>query len=120
MTGSTENSFKQALKKPPALRTTEDLHIIYDHLYHLDVLSHLREHQLRSMCTSARYECYEANRVLYYPDSISTCWYILLTGSLFDKEHMYLARCCFGKQHGGRRGCECITLEPSEMIVVSS
>lgn len=25
----------------------------------------------------------------------------------------------FGKQLGGRRGCECITLEPSEMIVVS-
>uniref|UniRef100_A0A3Q1F2E3 Rap guanine nucleotide exchange factor (GEF) 6 n=1 Tax=Acanthochromis polyacanthus TaxID=80966 RepID=A0A3Q1F2E3_9TELE len=40
-------------------------------------------------------------------------------GSVFVKEHMYLARCCFGKQLGGRRGCECITLEPSEMIVVS-
>uniref|UniRef100_A0A3B3V5G5 Rap guanine nucleotide exchange factor 6-like n=1 Tax=Poecilia latipinna TaxID=48699 RepID=A0A3B3V5G5_9TELE len=26
--------------------------------------------------------------------------------------------CSFGKQLGGRRGCECITLEPSEMIVV--
>ena len=25
----------------------------------------------------------------------------------------------FGRQLGGRRGCECITLEPSEMIVVS-
>ncbi|KAM7398331.1 hypothetical protein PAMA_006305 [Pampus argenteus] len=33
---------------------------------------------------------------------------------------MYLARCCFGKQLGGRRGCECITLEPSEMIVVDN
>uniref|UniRef100_A0A672JG93 Rap guanine nucleotide exchange factor (GEF) 6 n=1 Tax=Salarias fasciatus TaxID=181472 RepID=A0A672JG93_SALFA len=51
-------------------------------------------------------------------DSIATCWYILLSGSVFVKEHMYLARCCFGKQLGGRRGCECITLEPSEMIVV--
>ncbi|XP_062309147.1 rap guanine nucleotide exchange factor 6 isoform X1 [Osmerus eperlanus] len=120
MTGSMENSFKQALKKPPALRTTEDLHIIYGHLYHMDVLSHLREHQLRLMCTSARYERHEANRVLFYPDSISTCWYILLTGSVFVKEHMYLARCCFGKQLGGRRGCECITLEPSEMIVVEN
>uniref|UniRef100_A0A7N6BTZ7 Rap guanine nucleotide exchange factor (GEF) 6 n=1 Tax=Anabas testudineus TaxID=64144 RepID=A0A7N6BTZ7_ANATE len=54
------------------------------------------------------------------PDSIATCWYILLSGSVFVKEHMYLARCCFGKQLGGRRGCECITLEPSEMIVVRS
>ncbi|KAI4904717.1 hypothetical protein NFI96_023993 [Prochilodus magdalenae] len=51
------------------------------------------------------------------PDNISTCWYILLSGSVFVKEHMYLARCCFGRQRGGRRGCECITLEPSEMIV---
>lgn len=26
---------------------TQDLHTIYCHLYHMDVLSHLREHQLR-------------------------------------------------------------------------
>ncbi|XP_072517789.1 rap guanine nucleotide exchange factor 6 isoform X2 [Salminus brasiliensis] len=112
--------FKQALKKPPSRRTAEDLNNIYCHLYHMDVLSHLREHQLRSMCTTARYERYEANHVLFYPDNISTCWYILLSGSVFVKEHMYLARCCFGKQRGGRRGCECITLEPSEMIVVEN
>ncbi|XP_053297989.1 rap guanine nucleotide exchange factor 6 isoform X6 [Pleuronectes platessa] len=98
----------------------EDLHTIYLHLYHMDVLSHLREHQLRSMCTSGRYERHDANHVLFYPDSIATCWYILLSGSVFVKEHMYLARCCFGKQLGGRRGCECITLEPSEMIVVDN
>ncbi|KAF7666715.1 hypothetical protein LDENG_00094700 [Lucifuga dentata] len=115
-----ESSFKHALKKPPSLRTAEDLHSIYCHLYHMDVLSHLREHQLRSMCTSVRYEKHEANHVLFYPDSIATCWYILLSGSVFVKEHMYLARCCFGKQLGGRRGCECITLEPSEMIVVDN
>ncbi|XP_021180646.2 rap guanine nucleotide exchange factor 6 isoform X2 [Fundulus heteroclitus] len=120
MTGAMETSFKQALKKPPSLRTAEDLHIIYCHLYHMEVLSHLREHQLRSMCTSARYERHEANHILFYPDSLATCWYILLSGSVFVKEHMYLARCCFGKQLGGRRGCECITLEPSEMIVVDN
>ncbi|XP_031427315.1 rap guanine nucleotide exchange factor 6 isoform X3 [Clupea harengus] len=115
-----DSSLKQALKKPPSRRTAEDLNNIYCHLYHMDVLSHLREHQLRSMCTSARYERYDANHILFYPDTISTCWYILLTGSVFVKEHMYLARCCFGKQLGGRRGCECITLEPSEMIVVEN
>ncbi|XP_053297988.1 rap guanine nucleotide exchange factor 6 isoform X5 [Pleuronectes platessa] len=120
MTGATETSFKLALKKPPSLRSAEDLHTIYLHLYHMDVLSHLREHQLRSMCTSGRYERHDANHVLFYPDSIATCWYILLSGSVFVKEHMYLARCCFGKQLGGRRGCECITLEPSEMIVVDN
>ncbi|XP_054610969.1 rap guanine nucleotide exchange factor 6 isoform X6 [Dunckerocampus dactyliophorus] len=118
MTGAMETSFKLALRKPPSLRTAEDLHTIYCHLYHMDVLSHLREHQLRSMCTSARYERHEANHILFYPDSIASCWYILLSGSVFVKEHMYLARCCFGKQLGGRRGCECITLEPSEMIVL--
>ncbi|XP_049322400.1 rap guanine nucleotide exchange factor 6 isoform X4 [Astyanax mexicanus] len=112
--------FKQALRKPPSRRSAEDLNNIYSHLYHMDVLSHLREHQLRSMCMTARYERYEANHVLFYPDSVSTCWYILLSGSVFVKEHMYLARCCFGKQCGGRRGCECITLEPSEMIVVEN
>ncbi|XP_061790157.1 rap guanine nucleotide exchange factor 6 isoform X3 [Nerophis lumbriciformis] len=120
MTGAMETSFNLALRKPPSLRTAEDLHTIYCHLYHMDVLSHLREHQLRSMCTSARYERHEANHMLFYPDSIASCWYILLSGSVFVKEHMYLARCCFGKQLGGRRGCECITLEPSEMIVVDN
>uniref|UniRef100_A0A671SUG6 Rap guanine nucleotide exchange factor 6-like n=1 Tax=Sinocyclocheilus anshuiensis TaxID=1608454 RepID=A0A671SUG6_9TELE len=86
-------------------RSTEDapvtdLNTIYTHLFQMDVLCHLREHQLSA-------------------DSISTCWFVLLSGSVLVKEHMYLARCCFGTQRGGRRGCECITLEPSEMIVVS-
>ncbi|KAM7374646.1 hypothetical protein PAMP_007292 [Pampus punctatissimus] len=61
---------------PPAWLSLLDLHSIYCHLYHMDVLSHLREHQLS-------------------PDSIATCWYILLSGSVFVKEHMYLARCCW-------------------------
>lgn len=120
MNSSVDLSLKRALKTPPTRRTAEDLNIIYTHLYHMDVLSHLREHQLRSMCMTARYECYEANRVLFYADSISTCWFVLLSGSVLVKEHMYLARCCFGTQRGGRRGCECITLEPSEMIVVEN
>lgn len=29
------------------------------------------------------------------PDSMATCWYILLSGSVFVKEHMYLARCWY-------------------------
>ncbi|XP_057215644.1 rap guanine nucleotide exchange factor 6-like isoform X5 [Triplophysa rosa] len=120
MNSAVDLSLKKALKTPPSRRTAEDLNTIYTHLYHMDVLSHLREHQLRSMCMTARYQNYEANRILFYADTISTCWYILLTGSVFVKEHMYLARCCFGTQRGGRRGCECITLEPSEMIVVEN
>ncbi|XP_039519608.1 rap guanine nucleotide exchange factor 6 isoform X1 [Pimephales promelas] len=120
MNSSVDLSLKKALKTPPTRRTAEDLNTIYAHLYHMDVLSHLREHQLRSMCMTARYERYDANHVLFYADSISVCWFVLLSGSVLVKEHMYLARCCFGTQRGGRRGCECITLEPSEMIVVEN
>ncbi|XP_043077116.1 rap guanine nucleotide exchange factor 6-like isoform X4 [Puntigrus tetrazona] len=120
MNSSVDLSLKKALKTPPTRRTAEDLNTIYTHLFHMDVLCHLREHQLRSMCMTARYERYEANHVLFYADSISTCWFVLLSGSVLVKEHMYLARCCFGTQRGGRRGCECITLEPSEMIVVEN
>ncbi|XP_050948739.1 rap guanine nucleotide exchange factor 6 isoform X4 [Labeo rohita] len=120
MNSSVDLSLKKALKTPPTRRTAEDLNTIYTRLYHMDVLCHLREHQLRSMCMTARYERYEANHVLFYADSISTCWYVLLSGSVLVNEHMYLARCCFGTQRGGRRGSECITLEPSEMIVVEN
>nr|XP_020023413.1 rap guanine nucleotide exchange factor 6-like [Castor canadensis] len=72
------------------------------------------------MCETVRYERHEANEVLYYPDDIGTCWYILLSGSVFIKESMFLPRSSFGKRSAGsfRRGCECIVLEPSEMIVV--
>ncbi|ETE65431.1 Rap guanine nucleotide exchange factor 2 [Ophiophagus hannah] len=67
----------------------------------MEALSNLREHQLS-------------------PDDIGTCWYILLSGSVFIKESMFLPRSSFGKRSAGsfRRGCECIVLEPSEMIVV--
>uniref|UniRef100_A0A8C0BRU2 Rap guanine nucleotide exchange factor 6 n=1 Tax=Buteo japonicus TaxID=224669 RepID=A0A8C0BRU2_9AVES len=36
------------------------------------------------------------------------------------KDSMFLPPCSFGKQSGGKRGCECIILEPSEMIVVEN
>uniref|UniRef100_A0AAQ4PWU4 Rap guanine nucleotide exchange factor (GEF) 6 n=1 Tax=Gasterosteus aculeatus aculeatus TaxID=481459 RepID=A0AAQ4PWU4_GASAC len=77
----------------------------------MDVLSHLREHQLRAMCTSARYERHEANHILFYADSTATCWYILLSGSVFVKEHMYLARCWYVTPRGGVRsegGVDCV------------
>ncbi|TKC48091.1 hypothetical protein EI555_014448, partial [Monodon monoceros] len=78
-----------------------DLEIVYSYLHGMEALSNLREHQLS-------------------PDDIGTCWYILLSGSVFIKESMFLPRSSFGKRSAGsfRRGCECIVLEPSEMIVV--
>ncbi|XP_072581038.1 rap guanine nucleotide exchange factor 2 isoform X1 [Vulpes vulpes] len=120
MASYVDNSFRQAVMKNPADRTPQDLEIVYSYLHGMEALSNLREHQLRLMCETVRYERHEANEVLYYPDDIGTCWYILLSGSVFIKESMFLPRSSFGKRSAGsfRRGCECIVLEPSEMIVV--
>uniref|UniRef100_A0A8C0FS62 Rap guanine nucleotide exchange factor 6 n=1 Tax=Bubo bubo TaxID=30461 RepID=A0A8C0FS62_BUBBB len=56
----------------------------------------------------------------YSSETIARCWYILLSGSVLMKDSMFLPPCSFGKQSGGKRGCECIILEPSEMIVVEN
>uniref|UniRef100_A0A8C4Y0T1 Rap guanine nucleotide exchange factor 2 n=1 Tax=Gopherus evgoodei TaxID=1825980 RepID=A0A8C4Y0T1_9SAUR len=66
----------------------QDLEIVYSYLHGMEALSNLREHQLR---------------------------YGILTLIL-----CYLLVLHFGKRSAGsfRRGCECIVLEPSEMIVV--
>ncbi|XP_028598865.1 rap guanine nucleotide exchange factor 2 isoform X5 [Lacerta agilis] len=120
MASYVDNNFRQAVMKNPADRSPQDLEIVYSYLHGMEALSNLREHQLRMMCETVRYERHEANEVLYYPDDIGTCWYILLSGSVFIKESMFLPRSSFGKRSAGsfRRGCECIVLEPSEMIVV--
>ncbi|XP_061102417.1 rap guanine nucleotide exchange factor 2-like isoform X2 [Conger conger] len=120
MASYVDNSFRQAVMKNPSERTQQDLEIVYSYLHGMEALSNLREHQLRMMCETVRYERHEANEVLYYPDDIGSCWYILLSGSVFIKESMFLPRSSFGKRSAGslRRGCECIVLEPSEMIVV--
>ncbi|XP_056898654.1 rap guanine nucleotide exchange factor 2 isoform X3 [Takifugu flavidus] len=120
MASYVDNRFRQAVMMNPTERTQQDLEIVYSYLHGMEALSNLREHQLRIMCETVRYERHEANEVLYYPDDIGSCWYILLSGSVFIKESMFLPRSSFGKRSAGslRRGCECIVLEPSEMIVV--
>ncbi|XP_026105652.1 rap guanine nucleotide exchange factor 2-like isoform X2 [Carassius auratus] len=120
MASYVDNSFRHAIVKNPVERTQQDLQIVYSYLHGMEALSNLREHQLRLMCETVRYEQHEANEVLYYPDDIGSCWYILLSGSVFIKESMFLPRSSFGKRSAGslRRGCECIVLEASEMIVV--
>ncbi|XP_077588697.1 rap guanine nucleotide exchange factor 2 isoform X4 [Stigmatopora nigra] len=120
MASYVDNSFREAVMMNPADRTQQNLEIVYSYLHGMEALSNLREHQLRIMCETVRYERHEANEVLYYPDDIGSCWYILLSGSVFIKESMFLPRSSFGKRSAGslRRGCECIVLEPSEMIVV--
>ncbi|XP_057591823.1 rap guanine nucleotide exchange factor 6 isoform X7 [Hippopotamus amphibius kiboko] len=108
---------RQALKKKPPERTPEDLNTIYSYLHGMEILSNLREHQLRLMSARARYERYSSNQVLFCSETIAKCWYILLSGSVLVKDSMVLPPCSFGKQLGGKRGCDCLVLEPSEMIV---
>ncbi|XP_077182977.1 rap guanine nucleotide exchange factor 6 isoform X4 [Paroedura picta] len=120
MTSRVDPRIKQALRKKPSERTQEDLNTVYYYLHGMDILSNLREHQLRIMTSSARYKRYEGNQVLFCSDTIARCWYILLSGSVLMKDSMFLPPCSFGKQSGGKRGCECIVLEPSEMIVVEN
>ncbi|XP_014383360.1 rap guanine nucleotide exchange factor 6 isoform X4 [Alligator sinensis] len=120
MGSAVDPKVQQALRKKPPERSREDLNIIYTYLHGMDILSHLREHQLRIMSSSARYERYKGNQVLFCSETIARCWYILLSGSVLMKDSMFLPPCSFGKQSGGKRGCECIVLEPSEMIVVEN
>ncbi|XP_049728918.1 rap guanine nucleotide exchange factor 6 isoform X4 [Elephas maximus indicus] len=109
---------RQALKKKPPERTPEDLNTIYSYLHGMEILSNLREHQLRLMSARARYERYSGNQILFCSETIARCWYILLSGSVLMKDSMVLPPCSFGKQFGGKRGCDCLVLEPSEMIVL--
>ncbi|XP_012617550.1 rap guanine nucleotide exchange factor 6 isoform X10 [Microcebus murinus] len=111
---------RQALRKKPPERTPEDLNIIYSYLHGMEILSNLREHQLRLVSARARYERYSANQILFCAETIARCWYILLSGSVLVKDSMVLPPCSFGKQFGGKRGCDCLVLEPSEMIVVEN
>ncbi|KAL1778791.1 rap guanine nucleotide exchange factor 6 isoform X2 [Sigmodon hispidus] len=111
---------RQALRKKPPERTPEDLDTIYSYLHGMEILSNLREHQLRLMSARARYERYSGNQMLFCSETIARCWYILLSGSVLVKDSMVLPPCSFGKQFGGKRGCDCLVLEPSEMIVVEN
>ncbi|XP_070088767.1 rap guanine nucleotide exchange factor 6 isoform X7 [Equus caballus] len=111
---------RQALKKKPPERTPEDLNTIYSYLHGMEILSNLREHQLRLLSARARYERYSGNQILFCSETIARCWYILLSGSVLMKDSMVLPPCSFGKQFGGKRGCDCLVLEPSEMIVVEN
>ncbi|XP_063217155.1 rap guanine nucleotide exchange factor 6-like [Bacillus rossius redtenbacheri] len=113
-------AFVRALCRDPERRTLQDLQIIYYGLQGTEALSPYRDSVLRALCKTVRYERHEANDVLYYTGELSSCWYILLSGSVFIDGSMFLPRSSFGKRTGGsaRRPNECFVLEPSEMIVI--
>ncbi|CAH1794604.1 unnamed protein product [Owenia fusiformis] len=115
-----EMEFIYSLKKLTHERTSQDLDIIYSYLHGMEALTCLREPALRSLCKAVRYEFHDANQILYRQGDLSTCWYILLSGSVFIDGSMFLPRSSFGKRTAGctRRPNECLILEASEMIVV--
>ncbi|XP_066256512.1 rap guanine nucleotide exchange factor 6 isoform X3 [Euwallacea similis] len=115
-----EGMWLRALARPPHCRSLQDLQVIYYGLSGLEALQSLRDSSLRALCKVVRYEKHLANDVLYYTGELSTCWYILLSGSVFIDGSMFLPRSSFGKRTGGsaRRQNECFVLEPSEMIVI--
>ncbi|XP_022246938.1 rap guanine nucleotide exchange factor 6-like isoform X4 [Limulus polyphemus] len=120
MAGYGYQDFLNSLKKLPDERTQEDLKILYTHLHGMGALSSLREASLRSLCKTVRYEKHDANDILYCRGELSSCWYILLSGSVFIDGSMFLPRSSFGKRTagGGRRVNECLILESSEMIAI--
>ncbi|XP_068904541.1 rap guanine nucleotide exchange factor 6 isoform X9 [Tenebrio molitor] len=115
-----DQMFVSSLARPPACRSLQDLQVIYYGLSGLEALQTLRDSALRALCKVVRYEKHQANDVLYYTGELSTCWYILLSGSVFIDGSMFLPRSSFGKRTGGsaRRQNVCFVLEPSEMIVI--
>ncbi|CAF3043862.1 unnamed protein product [Rotaria sp. Silwood2] len=119
-TYGTELPFRQSVAKFPSERTTQDLTIINTYLKNLEALSSLRESHIRHLCKTIRYEIHDANHVLFSRGELNTCWYILLSGSVFIESTMYLPRASFGKRTSSNqyRINECVVLEPSEMLVI--
>ncbi|CAI9720795.1 Hypothetical predicted protein [Octopus vulgaris] len=84
--------FTVCLQKPPERRTQKDLDIIYSYLHGMEALSLSRESALKALCRTVRYEYHDANEILYCQGELSTCWYILLSGSVFIEGSMFLPR----------------------------
>ncbi|XP_045464379.1 rap guanine nucleotide exchange factor 2 isoform X5 [Harmonia axyridis] len=115
-----DHMFVRSLIRAPQFRNLQDYQNIYYGLCGLEALQTLRDSTLRALCRVVRYEKHAADDVLYYTGELSTCWYILLSGSVFIDGSLFLPRSSFGKRTGGnaRRQHECFVLEPSEMIVI--
>ncbi|CAN7992212.1 unnamed protein product, partial [Ixodes pacificus] len=92
MAGYNQREFVQALKRNPEERLPQDLKLIYSYIHVLEALSSLKEANIRALCRTVRYERHDANDILYCRGELSTCWYILLSGSVFINGSMYLPR----------------------------
>ncbi|CAM4815277.1 unnamed protein product [Rotaria magnacalcarata] len=120
LASATDLPFRQSVAKIPAERTTQDLTIINAYLKHLEALSILRESHIRNLCKTIRYEKYDAHHILFSRGELNTCWYILLSGSVFIESTLYLPRASFGKRtpRNQYRTNECVMLESSELLII--
>ncbi|XP_065216720.1 rap guanine nucleotide exchange factor 6-like isoform X2 [Planococcus citri] len=120
MTDNINLYFIKAIRKNPENRNLQDLQIIYCGLQTLEALATYHDSAIRSLSKTVRYEKHEANDVLYSTGELATCWYVLLSGSVFIDGCMFLPPNSIGQRTAGsaRRPNECFVLEPSEMIVI--
>uniref|UniRef100_A0A0N4Z7T1 Rap guanine nucleotide exchange factor 2 n=1 Tax=Parastrongyloides trichosuri TaxID=131310 RepID=A0A0N4Z7T1_PARTI len=112
--------FKNALIKNPKERNKAEIDIIFSHLKKLDGFKWINDTALRKISRAARYEAYPINHILFRKGQPATCWYILLTGSVYIDEQIQLPLGCFGKRNEVhlRRISDCIILQPSELIAI--
>jgi len=116
---SSFNNFKTRLLIQPQQRTAKDVELIYRHLREMQANSKLSNSTVQTMAKNARYEIHNSNELLYTSNDVAYCWYILLCGSVFLDNCMFLPGSSFGKQSVlGKRGFDCLILERSEMIVI--
>uniref|UniRef100_A0A915DP50 Cyclic nucleotide-binding domain-containing protein n=1 Tax=Ditylenchus dipsaci TaxID=166011 RepID=A0A915DP50_9BILA len=84
------SAFYGSLTRHPNERTDEDVSTIYNYLRKLEVFERLHDAPLRSVCRTARLERHHPNYVLFRKGQVATCWYILLSGSVFMNKQVYL------------------------------
>ncbi|XP_022105677.1 rap guanine nucleotide exchange factor 6-like isoform X2 [Acanthaster planci] len=120
MSAYVDQHYIKCLQRLPNERMPQDLDYIISFLHTLEALRCLREPALREIAKNVQYIKREANDILYCRDDRSSCWYILLSGSVFIDQAMFLPRSSFGKRTlgSGRRGADCLILEASELLVI--
>ncbi|VDM36625.1 unnamed protein product [Toxocara canis] len=68
----------------------QDVSTIYFNVRRLGVFENLNDAPLRTICRTARYERHPPNFLLFRQGQVATCWYILLSGSVFIDKRVHL------------------------------
>ncbi|KAA0192300.1 rap guanine nucleotide exchange factor 6 [Fasciolopsis buskii] len=113
---------------PPNQRTAADVAYLHGFLRTIEglnvpglTLAH-RDAELRDLCRIGVHRRVPEDVLLYRAGDLCDCWYILLTGSVLIETSMFLPRACFGLRINGNpyRSSDCLVLEPSDVVMVSS